>query len=87
MARMEKLSTIVSVRDFFEVNNTAYVTVGVGGSPRAEGELYVNGLLRTEGGGTVSVAPRGRGPTMSTCPSRTAGPPPSGSAAPWTTGA
>ena len=27
MARMEKLSTIVSVRDFFEVNNTAYIVM------------------------------------------------------------
>lgn len=36
-----------------------YVTVEAGGSLRAEGELYVNGLLRTRGGGTVSVAPQG----------------------------
>ena len=41
------------------LDTVQYVTVGAGGSLRVEGEANVNGLLRTEGGGTVSVAPQG----------------------------
>ena len=54
-----ELGKPLRVEEGARLDTVQYVTVGAGGSLRVEGEANINGLLRTEGGGTVSVAPQG----------------------------